>query len=192
MIVSAAPSMRCSPLIPGLQSQAETRIIDTQIPVRAAPNRLRHDLGNLLRHDPNIGRVAPEVPIAIEIDAAVEFSHLRDVTLQANVGSLAAAAAAAALRELYATPERSSIFIVENIKCRQADVRDFFLVESNFVAQFGVLRLDIRCGAALAADTPPASDNDNPAAPKAGASLRFEGSFRCDMYQSPSTSRFPL
>ena len=66
--------------------QAETRIIDTQIPIRAAPNRLRHDLGNLLRQDPNIGRVAPEVPIAIEIDAPVEFSDLRDIALQANVG----------------------------------------------------------------------------------------------------------
>jgi len=33
-------------------------------------------------------------------------------------------------------------------------------------------------GAALAADIPPASDNDNPAAPKAGVNLRFEGCFR--------------
>src|SRR4029077_282424 len=119
MIVSAAPSMRCSPLIPGLQSQAETRIIDTQIPVRAAPNRLRHDLGNLLRHDPNIGRVAPEVPIAIEIDAAVEFSHLRDVTLQANVGSLAGTAAAAAMPELEAASRCSNFLFVEYVECPQ-------------------------------------------------------------------------
>jgi hypothetical protein len=41
----------------------------------------------------------------------------------------ATAAAAAPLRELYATPVRSSIFIVENIKCCQADVRDFLLAE---------------------------------------------------------------
>jgi hypothetical protein len=29
IIVSAPPSMRCSPLVPGLQSQAETRIAST-------------------------------------------------------------------------------------------------------------------------------------------------------------------
>jgi hypothetical protein len=56
-----------------------------------------------------------------------------------------ASAAAAALRELYATPERSSIFIVENIKCRQADVRDFLLTKSDFVAYSGFRRRHIRC-----------------------------------------------
>ena len=90
--------MCCSPLVPSLQPQAETRIIDAQIPVRAAQNRLGLHRRDFLRHDPNVDRVAPQVTIAIEIDAAVEFSHLRDVTLQANVGSLAAAAAAAAAR----------------------------------------------------------------------------------------------
>ena len=57
----------------------------------------------------------------------------------------ATAAAAAALRELAATPERSSIFIVENIKRRQADVRDFLLGKGDFVAHSGVMRLDIGC-----------------------------------------------
>jgi hypothetical protein len=57
----------------------------------------------------------------------------------------AAATAAAALRELYATPERSSIFIVENIKCRQADVRDFLLTKSDFVTHSGFRRRHIRC-----------------------------------------------
>jgi hypothetical protein len=56
-----------------------------------------------------------------------------------------APAAAAALRELYATPERSSIFIVENIKCCQADVRDFLLTKSDFVAYSGFRRRHIRC-----------------------------------------------
>ena len=45
------------------------------------------------------------------------------------VTATAAATAAAARRELYATPERSSIFIVESIKRRQADVRDFLITE---------------------------------------------------------------
>ena len=89
----APPLPRCHPLVPSLQPQAETRIIDVQIPVRAAQNRLGLHRRDFLRHDPNVCRVAPLVPIAIEIDAAVEFSHLRDVTLEANVGSLAAAEA---------------------------------------------------------------------------------------------------
>ena len=84
--------MSCSPLVPSLQSQAETRIIDAQIPVRAAQNRLGLHRRDFLRHDPNVCRVAPQVTIAIEIDAAVEFSDLCDIALQANVGCLAAAA----------------------------------------------------------------------------------------------------
>ena len=54
--------------------------------VRAAQNRLGLHRRDFLRHDPNVGRVAPLVPIAIEIDAPVEFSDLRDIALQANVG----------------------------------------------------------------------------------------------------------
>ena len=82
----APPIPRCHPLVPSLQPQAETRIIDVQIPVRAAQNRLGLHRRDFLRHDPNVGRVAPLVPIAIEIDAPVEFSDLRDIALQANVG----------------------------------------------------------------------------------------------------------
>jgi len=60
------------------------------------------------------------------------------------VTATAAATAAAARRELYATAERSSIFIVENIECRQADVRDFLLGKGDFVAHSGVLRRSCR------------------------------------------------
>jgi hypothetical protein len=42
-------------------------------------------------------------------------------------------AAAAATRKLYAAPECSGIFVVENMECRQADVRDFLLTESNLL-----------------------------------------------------------
>jgi hypothetical protein len=58
VIISALPSKRCRPLVPGLQPQAETRIVDAQIPVRVALNRLGHDLGDLLRHDPDMDRVS--------------------------------------------------------------------------------------------------------------------------------------
>jgi len=49
--------------------------------VRAALNRIGLHRRDFVRHDPNVRRVTPQVPIAIEIDAAVEFSHLSDVAL---------------------------------------------------------------------------------------------------------------
>jgi hypothetical protein len=52
--------------------------------------------------------------------------------------------AAAALRELYATPERTSIFIVENIKCRQADVRNLLFTKSDCMTHSGFRRQHIR------------------------------------------------
>jgi hypothetical protein len=45
---------------------------------------------------------------------------------------------------------------------------------------------------AAAADIPVASENDNPAAPKAGVNLRFEGCFWCDMYSLRKLYDFSL
>ena len=86
-----AALLRRSPLAQGLQPQAEALIVDTQIPVRAARNRIGLHSRNFLRHHPDVGRIAPEVAETIEIDPVV-FSDLGDVPLQANVGSPAAAA----------------------------------------------------------------------------------------------------
>ena len=55
-------------------------------------------------------------------------------------------------------------------------------MESNFLAHFADLRLDI-CRGRGCRYFRPQSDNDNPAASKVGASLRLEGCFRCDMIQ---------
>jgi hypothetical protein len=77
--------LRCKPLIPGLQPQTKARIIDAQIAVRAAQNRIGLHSRNFLRHDPNVDCVARHIPISIEIDAVVEFSDLGDVPLQADV-----------------------------------------------------------------------------------------------------------
>src|SRR4029078_12463047 len=117
-------------------------IVDAKIPVAAAHNCLGLHRRDSLRHDPNIGRVAPQGAIAIEIDAPVDFSDLSDIALQANVGYRTAAA----LRELEAASERSNFLFVEYVECPQSDVRYFLLVENGVVARFGVLRLDIRCG----------------------------------------------
>ena len=101
-----------------------------------------------------------------------------------------ASAAAAALRELYATPERSSIFIVENIKCRQADVRDFFLVESNFVAQFGVLRLDIRCGRSACCRYSARKRQRQSSSPQGWGKFALRRLLSVRHVQSPQTLRF--
>jgi hypothetical protein len=47
-------------------------------------------------------------------------------------------AAAAATCKLYAATECSGIFVVENMECRQADVRDFLLTESDLVIHSSV------------------------------------------------------
>jgi hypothetical protein len=51
---------------------------------------------------------------------------------------LALAAAAAPGAKLYATPERSSILVVEDVGCRQADIGDFLFAKSNLVAHRGI------------------------------------------------------
>jgi hypothetical protein len=51
--------LRRSPPVPGLQPQTKARIIDAHVPVRPAPNSFGHDLGDLLRHNPDVDRVAP-------------------------------------------------------------------------------------------------------------------------------------
>jgi hypothetical protein len=52
--------------------------------------------------------------------------------------------AATAHGKLYAAPERSGIFFVEHIECRQTDAGDFLLTESDFVTHSGVPRRHIR------------------------------------------------
>jgi hypothetical protein len=61
----------------------------------------------------------------------------------AAAASVTAAAAASASGKLYAGC--AGILFVEDIKRRQADVRDFLLTESDFVTHSGVLRRYIRC-----------------------------------------------
>src|SRR6476646_4272767 len=67
----------------------------------------------------------------------------------ASAASVAASAASAAVAaspgNLYAG-FRCSVFLVEDIESRQADISDLFFTESYFVASCGVLRRHIRCG----------------------------------------------
>jgi len=74
-------------------------------------------------------------------------------TAAAHAASPAAPAAAAPAAAAPATPgsdffadlRRCSVFLVENVECRQADVRDFLLTEKDFVSRRGILRPYI-CG----------------------------------------------
>jgi hypothetical protein len=47
----------------------------------------------------------------------------------------AAATAAATPSEFFAEPRCCGIFLVENVECRQTDVRDFLLTEKDFVGR---------------------------------------------------------
>jgi hypothetical protein len=58
------------------------------------------------------------------------------------------AAAAGAHGNTYAGAECAGIFFVEDIECRQANVRDLLLTQSNFVAHTRVPRQHIRCRSA--------------------------------------------
>jgi hypothetical protein len=51
-----------------------------------------------------------------------------------------AGATACAHGQPYARPECSGVFFVEDIECRQADVGDFLLTETDFVTHSPVMR----------------------------------------------------
>jgi hypothetical protein len=59
----------------------------------------------------------------------------------AAAATSAPSAATAGACYLYAIPRSSAVFLVEDIKCRQADVGDFLFTESDLVT-----RGEIRCG----------------------------------------------
>jgi hypothetical protein len=62
-----------------------------------------------------------------------------------STATTAAAATAATPDELYAGSQCCDVFFVEDVERRQADVGDFLLGESDFVAQSSVRRRHIRC-----------------------------------------------
>jgi hypothetical protein len=57
----------------------------------------------------------------------------------------AAATAPATPSDFFANPRYCGVFLVENVECRQADVRDFLLTEKDFVSRRCILRPYI-CG----------------------------------------------
>jgi hypothetical protein len=51
-------------------------------------------------------------------------------TMAAAAAATMASAAAASPRKLYPSPQRCELFLVEEMERRQADVRDFFITET--------------------------------------------------------------
>ena len=91
MVGSSAPSpsRRRSPFVPGPEARSETRVIDAQIAIVSAHHRIRVDGRDLLRHDPDIGGVAPQIAVAIEIKTVTDLPDTRNVTPQRMAEALA-------------------------------------------------------------------------------------------------------
>jgi hypothetical protein len=63
----------------------------------------------------------------------------------ASPATASAASAASPPGKFFADFRCSGVLLVEDIECRQADVRDFLLTESDFVTRYGVPRRYVRC-----------------------------------------------
>jgi hypothetical protein len=63
----------------------------------------------------------------------------------ASAASPGTASAASPPGKFFADFRCSGVLLVEDIECRQADVRDFLLTESDFVTRCGVPRRYVRC-----------------------------------------------
>jgi len=87
---------------------------------------------------------ANSAPLAAASAAASAASATAAATSTASTTSAAASAASAAtaaLGLLFAEPARPGVFLVEDKERPQADVGNFFLIESDFGNPCGVLRL---------------------------------------------------
>ena len=113
---SGDPRTRGDPPVVALKCHAKPVIVDPQIAVATAHDRLRHDLLHLLRHDSHIGSATAVVGEAIEAQAAVEPSEKGDVVFEPDVGppsatsseASAASSEASASRAGTASPEAAS------------------------------------------------------------------------------------
>src|SRR5262245_55862803 len=92
-----ALSFAGQPFFPGHELDADATIVDEQISIAAAPNRVGSNFLHLLCHDPDIGGpiIAPVVE-AIKFEAVAEARKGHDVLLETDVGATSTAASAAA------------------------------------------------------------------------------------------------
>ena len=84
------------PLVPSYELKPEPVVVDTQVSVAAARDRVRYDFRNFLRHHADIGSVViPLVAEPVDADAIVEPGECDNVRLQADIGATAATAGCA-------------------------------------------------------------------------------------------------
>src|SRR5262252_1956646 len=95
---SGDPRTRGDPPVVALKCHAKPVIVDPQIAVATAHDRLRHDLLHLLRHHSHIGLVTAVVGEAIEAQAVVEASEQGDVVFEPDVGPPSATSSTSASR----------------------------------------------------------------------------------------------
>jgi hypothetical protein len=80
--------------------------------------------------------------VATVAPAAVMAASTADMRAAA---ATTVASAAAMADKFYVRPSCAFGFFVEDVERRQADIRDFFLAESDLIAISGVWRRHIRC-----------------------------------------------
>jgi hypothetical protein len=83
-------------LVVGFERHAEFPVVDSQVAVAAAHDRIGPDRLHFLRHNTNIGLVAAVVREAVEAETVVETAKQNDVVLEPDVGAPSTAAATAA------------------------------------------------------------------------------------------------
>jgi len=92
-------------------------------------------------HKANAAAAAPKASAA----AAASASAAAAASASAAAAASASAAAAAASGKLHTGSECTDILFVEDIECRQANVRDFLFSENDFVARFDLLCRHVHC-----------------------------------------------
>jgi hypothetical protein len=72
------------PLLPGEQAKPKASVVHPQVTVGAGDDDIGNDLGDLLRHHANVKLVAPEMTIAVEVEAILKPPDRHDVALKAR------------------------------------------------------------------------------------------------------------
>src|SRR6185503_3691890 len=96
------------PIPVALEFDAELLVIDPEIAIASARDRLGPCRLHFLRDDADIGLVAAEIAEAVIAEAALEMTEQDDIVLQRDVGTPAAASAAAESSATAATPEAAA------------------------------------------------------------------------------------
>src|SRR5262249_20739571 len=79
------PARLRQPFVPGLQPDAEPRVVDAQESVGSLHNGVGSGYGHVLRHHADVDLIAPDISVAVETDAVGQTPEQLDVAFQADV-----------------------------------------------------------------------------------------------------------